>query len=95
MPCRLGLSMALGTGEMSPMKLAEGYAVFANGGFHVTPYFIQRIETADGRVVFRGKRAAFLLGLLVPLRRCVLQRPHGARGSPQARRRSIPASRIR
>jgi penicillin-binding protein 1A len=48
----LGLSMALGTGEMSPMKLAEGYAVFANGGFHVTPYFIQRIERGDGQVVF-------------------------------------------
>lgn len=50
----LGLSMALGTGEMSPMKLAEGYAVFANGGFHVTPYFIQRIESGDGQVVFES-----------------------------------------
>jgi penicillin-binding protein 1A len=50
----LGLSMALGTGEMSPMKLAEGYAVFANGGFHVMPYFIQRIETGDGQVVFEA-----------------------------------------
>jgi penicillin-binding protein 1A len=50
----LGLSMALGTGEMSPMKLAEGYAVFANGGFHVTPYFIQRIESGDGRILFES-----------------------------------------
>jgi penicillin-binding protein 1A len=51
----LGLSMALGTGEMSPMKLAEGYAVFANGGFHVTPYFIQRIESGDGRILFESR----------------------------------------
>ena len=51
----LGLSMALGTGEMSPMKLAEGYAVFANGGFHVTPYFIQRIESGDGQVLFESQ----------------------------------------
>ncbi|EGV16919.1 penicillin-binding protein 1A [Thiocapsa marina] len=51
----LGLSMALGTGEMSPMKLAEGYAVFANGGYHVTPYFIQRIETGDGRILFESR----------------------------------------
>ncbi|WP_245969953.1 penicillin-binding protein 1A [Thiocapsa rosea] len=51
----LGLSMALGTGEMSPMKLAEGYAVFANGGFHVTPYFIQRIESGDGQVLFESR----------------------------------------
>jgi penicillin-binding protein 1A len=50
----LGLSMALGTGEMSPAMLAEGYAVFANGGFHVLPHFIQRVETTDGRVVFES-----------------------------------------
>ncbi|MBK1720659.1 peptidase [Thiocystis violacea] len=50
----LGLSMALGTGELSPVKLAEGYAVFANGGYHVIPYFIQRIEDADGSIVFEA-----------------------------------------
>ncbi|MTW20733.1 penicillin-binding protein 1A [Allochromatium palmeri] len=53
----LGLSMVLGTGELSPVKLAEGYAVFANGGYHVTPYFIQRIEDGDGQVVFEAKPA--------------------------------------
>jgi penicillin-binding protein 1A len=47
-----GLSMALGTGELSPVKLAEGYAVFANGGYHVIPYFIQRIEDGSGHIVF-------------------------------------------
>lgn len=50
----LGLSMALGTGELSPMKLAEGYAVFANGGFHVMPYFIERIESGEGQVIFEA-----------------------------------------
>ncbi|MCK7581758.1 MAG: penicillin-binding protein 1A [Chromatiales bacterium] len=53
----LGLSMVLGTGELSPVKLAEGYAVFANGGYHVTPYFIQRIEDGDGQVVFEARPA--------------------------------------
>lgn len=47
-----GLSMVLGTGVLSPVKLAEGYAVFANGGYHVIPYFIQRIEDGEGRVLF-------------------------------------------
>lgn len=51
----LGLSMALGTGELSPMKLAEGYAVFANGGFHVMPYFIERIENGTGEVIFEAQ----------------------------------------
>ena len=48
----LGLSMALGTGETSPMKMAEAYAVFANGGYHVLPHFISRIEGADGQPIF-------------------------------------------
>lgn len=48
----LGLSMALGTGETSPMKMAEAYAVFANGGYHVLPHFISRIEDADGQPIF-------------------------------------------
>ncbi|MFZ0791063.1 MAG: penicillin-binding transpeptidase domain-containing protein, partial [Chromatiaceae bacterium] len=48
----LGLSMALGTGETSPLKMAEGYAVFANGGYHVLPHFISRIENAQGEPLF-------------------------------------------
>ncbi|MBK1693863.1 peptidase [Chromatium weissei] len=50
-----GLSMVLGTGALSPVKLAEGYAVFANGGYHVIPYFIQRIEDGAGRVLFTAQ----------------------------------------
>lgn len=47
-----GLSLALGTGALAPVKLAEGYAVFANGGYHVIPYFIQRVEDAQGQLIF-------------------------------------------
>lgn len=52
-----GLSLALGTLEMSPIKLAEGYAVLANGGYRVMPYFIQRIESADGQIIFEANPA--------------------------------------
>lgn len=48
------LTMALGAGSVTPMKMLEGYSVFANGGFHVTPYFIQRIEDASGKVLFQA-----------------------------------------
>lgn len=47
-----GLSLALGTGEASPLQMAAGYAVFANGGYRVSPYLIQRIEAPDGTVLF-------------------------------------------
>ncbi len=46
------LSLSLGTGELTPLQLATGYAVFANGGFLITPYFVARIETSDGTTVF-------------------------------------------
>ena len=45
------LSLALGSGEVTPLQIARGYAVFANGGFLIEPWFISRIETADGAVV--------------------------------------------
>ena len=49
------LSLALGSGALSPLELATGFAVFANGGYLVQPYFIDRIETDDGRIVMRAQ----------------------------------------
>lgn len=48
------LSLALGTGYASPLQMAQMYAVFANGGFLVNPYFIERIETKEGGIVFQA-----------------------------------------
>jgi penicillin-binding protein 1A len=48
------LTLALGTVQATPLEIATGYAVFANGGFHVQPYFIDRIENASGQVVWRA-----------------------------------------
>jgi penicillin-binding protein 1A len=45
------LTMALGAGSVTPMQMFTGYSVFANGGFLVSPYFIQRIEDAAGNTV--------------------------------------------
>jgi penicillin-binding protein 1A len=48
------LTLALGTLEATPLDVASGYAVFANGGYRVEPYFIDRIEDAAGQVVWRA-----------------------------------------
>src|SRR5580704_14965002 len=48
------LTLALGTLEATPLDVAAGYAVFANGGYRVAPYFIDRIEDASGAVVWRA-----------------------------------------
>ena len=46
------LSMALGSASLTPLAMARGYAVFANGGFLVKPHFIRSIKDASGRVVY-------------------------------------------
>ncbi len=51
------LSMALGTASVSPMSMARGYAVFANGGYLVTPYFISEIDDRDGKPVYLANPA--------------------------------------
>lgn len=48
------LSLALGSGYATPLKMAEAYAVFANGGFSVKPYLIERIEDHKGTVLFKA-----------------------------------------
>ncbi|GAC1301649.1 MAG: penicillin-binding protein 1A [Steroidobacteraceae bacterium] len=48
------LTMALGTASLSPLQMANGYATFANGGFRVTPYYMDRIEDAYGRTLLRA-----------------------------------------
>ncbi len=46
------LTLALGTQAATPLQMATGYTVFANGGFKVDPYLIARIEDESGKVVF-------------------------------------------
>jgi penicillin-binding protein 1A len=45
------LTLALGTAELSPLQVAIGYATFANGGYKVNSYYIERIEDAGGKVL--------------------------------------------
>ena len=51
------LPMALGAGSVTPIQMAVGYAAFANGGFRVAPYFIDRIEDTRGNVLERSQPA--------------------------------------
>ena len=45
------LSMSLGTSSLTPLSIARGYAVFANGGYRVDPWFIDRVEDRNGVVL--------------------------------------------
>jgi penicillin-binding protein 1A len=45
------LTMALGAGSVTPMQMAVGYSVFANGGYRVNPWLISKITDFKGRVL--------------------------------------------
>lgn len=48
------LTLALGSGAVTPLQLVSGYAIFSNGGYKVEPYFLDRIEDSSGEVVFQA-----------------------------------------
>ena len=45
------LTMALGAGSVTPMQVAMGYSVFANGGYLVKPYLITKVSDPLGKVL--------------------------------------------
>lgn len=49
------LTMALGTGAVTPVQMAGAYAMFANGGFQVQPYLIGRVTDAHGVLISETK----------------------------------------
>ncbi|TIH10078.1 penicillin-binding protein 1A [Pseudomonas leptonychotis] len=51
------LSLALGTASLTPMEIAEGWSVFASGGYKTEPYLIERIEDRTGKQLFNANPA--------------------------------------
>jgi penicillin-binding protein 1A len=45
------LTMALGAGSVTPMQMATGYSVFANGGYRINPYLITKVTDQTGKVL--------------------------------------------
>jgi penicillin-binding protein 1A len=51
-------SMPLGTGEVTPFEMASAYGVIAANGVRHEPYYIERIEDADGEIIFQHEATA-------------------------------------
>jgi penicillin-binding protein 1A len=45
------LPMGLGAGSVTPMQMAAGYSVFANGGYRVNPYLVTRVTDMRDKVI--------------------------------------------
>lgn len=52
------LTMALGTGSVTPLQLVSAYAVFANGGYAINPWLIRKVTDGKGNVLFENKPPA-------------------------------------
>lgn len=48
------LSLALGSGDMTPLQLASAYGIFANGGYSIKPRFIDKIVDSGGNIVYQS-----------------------------------------
>jgi penicillin-binding protein 1A len=72
------LTMALGAGSVTPLQMASGYAVFANGGYRIDPYLIAKVADDKGRALLEvtppeqteekraiSARNAFVMGTLL------------------------------
>jgi len=53
------LSLALGSGDMTPLQLATGYTPFASGGYLVPPHFIEKIYDGDDRLIYQASAVEF------------------------------------
>ncbi|MCA0176716.1 MAG: penicillin-binding protein 1A [Proteobacteria bacterium] len=52
------LTMALGAGSVTPMQMAVGYSVFANGGYRMAPVLIARVTDTQGKLLYETQLAA-------------------------------------
>ena len=48
-------SLALGTADLTPLEITRGWSTFANGGYRIDPYLIERVESRTGEVLFQAK----------------------------------------
>ena len=48
------LTLALGSASLLPIEVARGYSAFANGGFLIEPYLVQRIESGHGTIEYEA-----------------------------------------
>ena len=61
------LTLALGSMQATPLEIANGFAVFANGGYKVTPFYIDRIEGPGGQIVYAAEPQAVCAECMQPI----------------------------
>ena len=62
------LTLSLGSFDATPMEIASAFAVFANGGYRVEPFYIDRIEGPGGQVVYTAEPKTVCAECAQPIR---------------------------
>jgi penicillin-binding protein 1A len=96
------LSLALGTATLTPMEIATGWSTFANGGYKITPYIIDKIESRNGDTLFvanppsvpQGGAASDGIAVPAPQAFTVNATPGEAPGATQAPQAPAVAERV-
>ncbi len=78
------LTLALGTLQVTPLQMAAAYAIFANGGFRVDPYFIDRIEGPTGELIWQAEPRIACAQCEQPADLTSLGKPPGSLGAGSA-----------
>jgi len=79
------LTLALGTADVTPLQMARGFAVFANGGYRINPYVIDHITNNQGQVVYQAQPK------MACVNNCSDANEDSSQGSGQYAPRAIPA----
>jgi penicillin-binding protein 1A len=85
-------SIVLGAEEVSPLEMAEAYSTFANGGEHVEPLVITRVEYPDGRVFVPPQPRERVLEEDLTAQLTYALRGVVERGTAQAAQLGVPAA---
>jgi penicillin-binding protein 1A len=62
------LTLALGSMGATPLEVATGFAVFANGGYKIEPYYIDRIEGPGGQIVYSAEPRSVCADCVPPIK---------------------------
>lgn len=81
------LSLSLGSGGLTALEVATGYAILANGGYAIKPYFVQRIADSRGETLYEANPP-------VVCRECELPTDPEAPNSPQVAPRAVSEQNI-
>ncbi|MDF1643164.1 MAG: penicillin-binding protein 1A [Pseudomonadales bacterium] len=60
------LSLALGSAALTPLDIATGYSVFANGGYKVSPYIMSEIRNRENETIYRSTPKIVCTGCSIP-----------------------------